>query len=110
MCENVCACEYMQMCKYRDNYCWNLYLFVNTQHVSFQLILIKASLCAKHTWHLCPLHTFSAQKPEVRSCSLVLPLVALHGVACPVLGTVCNKLSFQWQLSLPPSVGLTIPE
>lgn len=45
----------------------------DTRHASFQLILAEGLLCAKHTWHFCPLHLFSTQKPEVRSCSFSTP-------------------------------------
>lgn len=45
----------------------------DTQHASFQLILAEGLLCAKRTSHFCPLHLFSTQKPEVRSCSFSTP-------------------------------------
>ena len=50
-----------------------------------------------HSKGCCPCFPLT---PSASWLTLMLPCVALHGMACSVLlGTVSNKLSFQWQLS-----------
>lgn len=87
----------VQVCKCRGNYCWDLYLPLDTQHASFQ------------TWYLlsvpgtldCFALYISFQHRGQRSCPPGVSLCGPAWAACPLfLGTVSppsNKLSFQWQ-------------
>lgn len=49
----------------RGNYCWNLCFLSETWYECLQLILVKSSICAKHTWHFAV--CFSAQYGSQRS-------------------------------------------
>ena len=95
-----------------------LYVCVSiSQHASFTLTLIKGLLCAKHTWHFCPLPLFPAQKPKGKSCPSPAPNpplsptslrvkaeVAIITMTCPLTSSSRTQV-----LSLSPSLRLFQP-